>query len=86
MNKAPSTRVNFLVGSGGASNTEIQGEITKACTEYGANFLALLRDGHWTLQHAHDVLLNTWHIDNLDLMEMAGLAWAVQVYQSTAAE
>lgn len=82
--QAPSQRVNQLMQDG-ANFTEVYDEITVACTDYTANFLGLLRDGHWTLQHAHDVLKNTWHIDDLDLMQISGLARAMQIYQSSEA-
>lgn len=82
MSKAPSTRVNFLMATGGASNAEIENEIASACEEYTAEYLGMLRGGHWSLVHAHDVLLNRLGIDNLDLMQVSGLARAMQIYQS----
>lgn len=53
-----------------------QARIDKAAREYGA----LIRDEHWTLQHAHDVLIHADR-DSLDLFGIAGLAKAIACYQ-----
>ena len=76
-----SQRVHDLVQQG-EDNATIQDEITVACTAYTAEYLAMLRGGHWSLAQAHDVLKNTWNIDDLDLMQISGLARAMQIYQS----
>lgn len=66
----------------GADGAAISDEIAVACTEYTGQYLAMLRGGHWTLTHAHDVLANRFGIDNLDLMQISGLARAMQIFHS----
>lgn len=41
------------------------------------NFAGFLRDEHWTLEHAHQVLRES----NLDLFKTAGLAKAIACFQ-----
>ncbi len=41
------------------------------------NYGLMLRDEHWTLQHAHDVLKG----DRLNLFQIAGLAKAIACFQ-----
>jgi len=60
------------------SKIEVQQSINQHCD----NFLALFNDGHWSLQHGHDVLSNKLGIDNLSLTEIAGLAKALQICQA----
>ncbi|MDF3837115.1 hypothetical protein P3W85_29790 [Cupriavidus basilensis] len=57
----------------------VQARIDKAAQEYGA----LIRDDHWTLQHAHDVLIHADR-DGLDLFKIAGLAKAIACFQCSA--
>ena len=49
------------------------------------NFGALIRDGHWTLEHAHQVLVDgaakTPGLRGLNLFEIAGLAKAIACFQ-----
>ncbi len=54
----------------------VQSRIDKAAQAYAA----LIRDDHWTLQHAHDVLIHADR-DGLDLFSIAGLAKAIACYQ-----
>lgn len=44
------------------------------------NYHALIKVGHWTLAHAHDVLVHVDR-DGLDLFKIAGLAKAIACHQ-----
>ncbi|AVA38096.1 hypothetical protein ACUXAV_004961 [Cupriavidus metallidurans] len=44
------------------------------------NYHALIAGGHWSLQHAHDVLAHADR-DGLDLFKIAGLAKAIACHQ-----
>lgn len=44
------------------------------------NFAGFLRDEHWTLEHAHQVLRES----NLDLFKTAALAKAIACFQCSA--
>lgn len=51
----------------------VQSRIDKEAQKYGA----MIRDEHWTVAHAHDVLTG----DKLNLFQIAGLAKAVACFQ-----
>jgi hypothetical protein len=44
------------------------------------NFFHMIVDGHWTLQHAHDVLIAPDE-NRLDLFKIAALAKAIAICQ-----
>lgn len=46
-----------------------------------SKFDEMIREGHWTLAHAHDVLMNKAGLDSLDLFDHAALAKAIAVHQ-----
>ena len=48
-----------------------------------SKFLEMIREGHWTLAHAHDVLSNKSGSENLSLFDHAALAKAIAIYQCT---
>lgn len=58
------------------SDRAVQARIDGAAREYAA----LIRDDHWTLHHAHDVLIHADR-DGLDLFKIAGLAKAIACFQ-----
>lgn len=58
------------------SSRAVQARIDKAAQEFGA----LIRDDHWTLQHAHDVLMHADR-EGRDLFTIAGLAKAIACFQ-----
>lgn len=54
--------------------------VQKLIDKEAQNYGAMIRDEHWTLAHAHDVLRG----DNLDLFKLAGLAKAIACFQCTS--
>ena len=51
------------------------------CAQHYWNYLKMLMDGQWTLEHAHAVLVNASGADNLDLFQHAALARAIGTFQ-----
>lgn len=61
------------------SASAVQRKIDTAAQTYGA----LIRDETWTLQHAHEALIDA-DKHGLDLFQVAGLAKAIACFQCTA--